>query len=456
MKKKNSIFKISVADIEPHPDNPRKNLGDLTELVESIKTHGVMQNLTVMVHPEVEGKYRALIGHRRLAAAKQAGLEEVPCTVVTEISHSEQVVIMLEENMQRNDLTVYEQAQGFQMMLDLGETAESISEKTGFSKATVYHRLNLAKLDQEHLKKVTEGNDYQLSLKELYELEKIKDVETRNNILKGVNSASNFQWKVKQAIEESERKERMDKVIAFLESKGISKGSNEMQKDIYSWNITNRVHNYSVYSELPKLDVEELECEELLFYVIYSDTGLFVVKEKKEMNVEETELDPEEAERRRLGEEKEKRRLELIRKLNELDNLKDSFIEALLDGDIDMPEDTFPYIERIWKMLLHKGEYLRLDDYADDKLSHIEDEDEFDIAAEKLIEETDMFSQILYITGTSFEGSDLRTYQGAYATDSDSIQTKKFIEMLIELGFSITEEQQQLLDGTHELYLKEE
>lgn len=46
---------------------------------------------------------------------------------------------MLEENMQRNDLTIYEQAQGFQMMLDLGETAETIAEKTGFSTSTIYY-----------------------------------------------------------------------------------------------------------------------------------------------------------------------------------------------------------------------------------------------------------------------------------------------------------------------------
>ena len=56
---------------------------------------------------------------------------------------------MLEENIQREDLTVWEQAQGFQMMLDLGETEDTIADKTGFSKTTIKHRLNIAKLDQE-------------------------------------------------------------------------------------------------------------------------------------------------------------------------------------------------------------------------------------------------------------------------------------------------------------------
>lgn len=162
------IVNIKVENIYPHPDNPRKDVGDVTELAESIKKNGIMQNLTVIPisaireepenQPEVDeisvkSDFHALIGHRRLAAAKKAGLTEVPCKIVSKISKKEQVAVMLEENMHRNDLTVFEQAQGFQMMLDLGETEESISDKTGFSKSTVKHRLNLAKLNQKELKK---------------------------------------------------------------------------------------------------------------------------------------------------------------------------------------------------------------------------------------------------------------------------------------------------------------
>ena len=121
---------IPVERLVPHPDNPRKDLGDLTELAASIKENGVFQNLTVV--PEVEDRFTVIIGHRRLAAAKLAGLTELPCVVV-EMTPKEQVQTMLLENMQRSDLTVYEQAQGFQMMLDLGATVEEIAEKSGFS-----------------------------------------------------------------------------------------------------------------------------------------------------------------------------------------------------------------------------------------------------------------------------------------------------------------------------------
>ena len=73
----------------------------------------------------------------------------MPCRIAEGLSRKEQLSIMLEENMQRNDLTIWEQAQGFQLMLDLGETEDTIAEKTGFSKKTIKHRLNIAKLDSK-------------------------------------------------------------------------------------------------------------------------------------------------------------------------------------------------------------------------------------------------------------------------------------------------------------------
>lgn len=110
------IVTIGLEHIHPHPDNPRKDLGDLTELAESIKKNGIMQNLTVIPKEGEPGEYITIIGHRRSAAAKLAGVTEAPCRVVEGMTDKEQMSTMLEENMQRNDLTIWEQAQGFQMM----------------------------------------------------------------------------------------------------------------------------------------------------------------------------------------------------------------------------------------------------------------------------------------------------------------------------------------------------
>ena len=209
------VREININQIKPHPDNPRKDIGDVTELAKSIKVNGIMQNLTVV--PAAEG-YKALIGHRRLAAAKMAGLETVPCVVIEGLSLQEQVAIMLEENMQREDLTVVEQAESFQLMLDLGATIDDLKETTGFSESTIRHRLNLAKLDKEILQ---EAMEYQFALSDYIELEKIDDIEERNRILSESRDHNQIVNKVAAAVREKKRKDHAKKVLFLLESQKI-------------------------------------------------------------------------------------------------------------------------------------------------------------------------------------------------------------------------------------------
>lgn len=207
---KANIVMLPIDVLHPHPDNPRKDVGDVTELADSIKANGVLQNLTVVpyfspVHKRVmEGLYTVIIGHRRLAAAKKAGLNELPCVIV-EMSEKEQLSTMLTENMQRVDLTVYEQAQGFQMMLDMGSTVEEIAEKSGFSKTTVRRRVKMMELDQKTLKEVSER---QLSLSDFDKLAQVESIKTRNKILQDIGTF-NFDNAVTRAIREEHRKKVM-------------------------------------------------------------------------------------------------------------------------------------------------------------------------------------------------------------------------------------------------------
>lgn len=182
-----NIELIAIEELQHHPDNPRKDFGDLAELAESIKTNGIMQNLTVVLSDDGTGLYDVIIGNRRLEAAKLAGLDELPCAIV-ELSPQEQMATMLAENMQREDLTILEQAQGFQYMLDLGETAQSISEKTGFSARTIRRRVKLLELDTAGLEKAFKR---QISLEDIDKINSIDDVEERNKLLEddGVDRA---------------------------------------------------------------------------------------------------------------------------------------------------------------------------------------------------------------------------------------------------------------------------
>lgn len=83
---------LPIEKIIPHPQNPRKQLGDLTELADSIKKNGVYQNLTVV--PNKDGTYTIIIGHRRRAAAELAGVKELPC-IITDMTEKEQLSTML-------------------------------------------------------------------------------------------------------------------------------------------------------------------------------------------------------------------------------------------------------------------------------------------------------------------------------------------------------------------------
>jgi ParB family chromosome partitioning protein len=244
-KEKSSIVMLPVHTLHPHPDNPRKVVGNVDELAESIRANGVLQNLTVVpyVSPRdgetIKGLYTVIIGHRRLAAAKQAGLDELPCVIV-EMSEKDQLSTMLTENMQRVDLTVYEQAQGFQMMLDLGDSLEEIAGKSGFSKTTVRKRLEMAKLDSETLKKVSSR---QLSLTDFDELAKIDDIETRNKVLGSIGTA-NFKNEMQNALKDQQLKQKLEEwlrvIRTFAEEDPNAQNKNNLRyyQSFDRWHLT--------------------------------------------------------------------------------------------------------------------------------------------------------------------------------------------------------------------------
>lgn len=215
-----NIQMIPVECIWEHPENPRKDLGDLTELAASIKENGILQNLTVVKkYGEITKKwfpdnpaYTVVIGHRRLAAAKLAGLKEVPCAVV-EMTDKEQFRTMVIENMQRADLTTIEQADSFQMMLDLGDTKEEIAEKTGFSKTTIERRLKLTKLDR---KKLIEADNRGGTLFDYMELYKIDDKDTRDSLLESIGTPE-FKNNLQRELNKQEREKNKKRIIPIIE-----------------------------------------------------------------------------------------------------------------------------------------------------------------------------------------------------------------------------------------------
>jgi ParB family chromosome partitioning protein len=137
---------VALEDIEPDPEQPRKDLGDLEELVDSVRRKGVLEPILVRPNPDFEpggARYRIISGERRFRAAELAELVEVP-VIEMEIDDEEALEIALIENLQRKDLTPFEEAEAFQA---LGErfayTHEQIAGAMGKSRTVITESLSL-------------------------------------------------------------------------------------------------------------------------------------------------------------------------------------------------------------------------------------------------------------------------------------------------------------------------
>jgi len=137
---------IPIEDITPNPDQPRQALGDLEELTASIREKGVLEPLLVR---RVGTRYQIIAGERRYRAAVEAGLGELPC-VVRETSDAEMMELALVENLQRKDLTPFEEADGLYVLVDkYGYTHEAMAEKLGKSRTTITESLSLASMPED-------------------------------------------------------------------------------------------------------------------------------------------------------------------------------------------------------------------------------------------------------------------------------------------------------------------
>jgi len=293
----NSIQMIQIDRLHHHPENPREDLGDLTELAESIRQRGIMQNLTVVPEDPHQVAFLVVIGNRRLEAAKMAGLTELPC-VISDMDHKEQVATMLMENMQRTDLTVYEQAQGFQMMMDLGFTGQQISEKTGFSETTVRRRLKMAELDKGILQKAV---GKQITMDDLDRLGQLDSVKERNALLKEYGD-NNFEWKLNRAIKVQKAAKVRKAAHKMLQDAQVEKVP---EKDKYSLYSGGWEKLYNQTCELDKWDgkrnfIPKLKEDGKLFYTEDDTDICFYVKKKKQKSepVKKSAEELEEAKKR--------------------------------------------------------------------------------------------------------------------------------------------------------------
>jgi ParB family chromosome partitioning protein len=146
---------IRLDQIRPNPEQPRKALGDLGELTDSVRSKGVLEPLLVRFVP-TEGCFYIISGERRYHAARAAGLREVPCIEKT-ADEAETLEIGLIENIQRKDLTPFEEADGLHRLATQFEyTHEDIAKKIGRARSSVTETLSLRNIPEVLRKKCIE------------------------------------------------------------------------------------------------------------------------------------------------------------------------------------------------------------------------------------------------------------------------------------------------------------
>jgi ParB family transcriptional regulator, chromosome partitioning protein len=137
---------VPIEDIEPNPRQPRQDIGDLSELVASVRENGILE--PVLVRP-AQGRFQIIAGERRYRAALEVGLAEIPC-IVRDATDAEVMELALVENLQRKDLSAFEEADGLKSLATTyGYTHEKMAQKLGKSRTVITETLALSAIPDD-------------------------------------------------------------------------------------------------------------------------------------------------------------------------------------------------------------------------------------------------------------------------------------------------------------------
>lgn len=437
------IKNISVELLYSHPQNPRKNIGDISELTESLKKNGLYQNLTVIEGgpgvPKGKEGYTVVIGHRRMNAAKAAGLKELPC-LVAKMSEKEQVATMLLENMQRTDLTIYEQAQGFQLMLDLGETKETISEKTGFSAATVNKRLKLLNIHSDEFKNSQSKN---ITIEEYLRVADLKDEKDQEAALRNAGT-NNFEWTIQRLLENQARREILEKInpeLKQLNAKKISSWSdtyNGKYKKIKSFPLK-EFKEGSITNAIPK------NVTKVFYYLDNYDVGIYKESDKKKQEAPKKSKAELEAETLRIElREKTKQAYELRENFVLNFNASNKYAAVILKGITEIfANGICGYCSNNYDVI--KKALKQDEGYYPNKEQLVE-------YMEKNPGNTPMLLTYSHCADRETTGYCNLGYGSTMPTYYKNKHLDLVYKLLCSLGYAMSDEEKQLQDGTHPLF----
>lgn len=212
-----TLLQVSPEQIVPNSQQPRKHFDEksLNELAQSILAKGVLQPLVVRRHPEFPNKYELVAGERRWRALKKIDVAKVP-VVLCNVSDNEILEVSLLENIQRENLTVIEEAQSYHDLLQIhGYTQEELAKKLGRDRSTIANMLRLLQLPSALKNDLETGRITSGHARSILSLpNEVLQLEMRQRILR--NS-----WSVRET--ESQVRMKLDYLSKFSQKDGIKK-----------------------------------------------------------------------------------------------------------------------------------------------------------------------------------------------------------------------------------------
>jgi ParB family chromosome partitioning protein len=338
---------------------------------------------------------------------------------------------MLAENMLRADLTVPEQAESIQLMLDLGETTQTIARMTGFSETTVRRR---AKLAEYGIEKVSEGIARGGTLTDYVELEQIDDAETRRKLLDDIGTR-NFQYALNFAMRHQESKKNLSSLLAKLDTfaKPFPDGVSPYQPRF--------THIVTFSRNAVPEDFEWPRAAKDGKYFYKTDDTYTTLYEEKEKQKTKNNISAEQQ--------------DYIRRGKQLDELCKLAADTRLNWAKEFRPQKWQR-DQIFEFLCHSTGSGNYSYKALADILGVEKTNSYIITCEDVTELIEAVGADRYAFAAAFAAYQnyyrIRPHEGI-VYDKDTI-LPEFYKHLETLGYPVSDEERALADGTHELYAK--
>ncbi len=242
------VLSLPISDIAKNPNQPRKTFNEeaIIKLADSIRQHGFIQPLVVR---ESGTGYELISGERRLRAAEELSMTHVPC-IISQVSEAESAEVAIIENLIREDLNVFEEAEAIEALIDTHSlTQEEIATRLSTSQSYIANKLRLLRLSKEEQEIILKNK---LTERHARALVRIQEHETRAKVLKevvsnGLNVAKTEElierlWKGNKGAKEERKPQKtvasfldtLNRAIEAVENSGCRIKSRKIENDEYT------------------------------------------------------------------------------------------------------------------------------------------------------------------------------------------------------------------------------